>query len=403
MGRAWRRVSEAVRQTLGPVTDKEFQATPNLRNEAMLKDAAAFSTQIKTMEKDLLAVQKTMSVQFLNLRDMLSTALPRVWDYNPYDATVVEARGEAIAIGRGVNIDRLDEAQGSLKAKLEEEVYVPMREWMKDYHKIQSKMRELEQLRLELDSRRRTVGDLDHKLSVLRAKAPVQQAMYNNHPGHRGLGDDGYDPKLLRMIDELGGKKSHKEDKLRDIQNAFQQLEETCFNSLETLILDAASLRHYAGSALFHIQECYSLSSSAFDASAANQLEYSTTAGEGAQGYADQGQVAARPAEEVEGMMAPNGARSKAQRPSAGYPAPSPQADYGDSRYDQVSAFDAAPAATGKIAPPAASQYSGMQPRGTQQYVTAVHAQSPYIAQSPSSRRTTHRATNNNAGWGVAI
>lgn len=402
MGRAWRRVSEAVRQTLGPVTDKEFQATPNLRNEAMLKDAAAFSTQIKTMEKDLLAIQKTMSVQFLNLRDMLSTALPRVWDYNPYDATVVEARGEAIAIGRGVNIDRLDESQGSLKAKLEEEVYVPMREWMKDYHKIQSKMRELEQLRLELDSRRRTVGDLDHKLSVMRSRAPVQQGGYSTHPGHRGMGDEGYDPKLLRMIDELGSKKAHKEDKLRDIQNAFQQLEETCFNSLETLILDAASLRHYAGSALFHIQECYALSSSAFDANANAQLEYSTTGGDGAQqGYAEQGQVAARPTEDLHGGPA----RANKGSMAAGYPlnAQGPRQDYGDNCYDQVSAFDAAPAATGKIAPPAASQYSVQQPRGTQQYVTAVHAQSPYVAQSPSSRRTTHRATNNNAGWGVAI
>jgi hypothetical protein len=50
-----------VRQTLAPVTDKNFQITSNARNEAMFREAQDFSVHIKTMERDLLALEKQVA------------------------------------------------------------------------------------------------------------------------------------------------------------------------------------------------------------------------------------------------------------------------------------------------------------------------------------------------------
>ena len=45
----------------GSVPDDHFQATSNARNEAMFKEAADFSLHLRTMEKDLRAMERQMT------------------------------------------------------------------------------------------------------------------------------------------------------------------------------------------------------------------------------------------------------------------------------------------------------------------------------------------------------
>jgi hypothetical protein len=96
-------------------------------------------------------------------------------------------------------------------------------------------MKRLEALRLELDSRRRTVTDLQGRCERVRANLGTTRA--------RGEAD--MELTLRKM--------QHKEDKMQRTASQFQEMEQTVYNSLFTLIKDTCVLRDYAAAALLII------------------------------------------------------------------------------------------------------------------------------------------------------
>lgn len=56
--------------------------------------------------------------------------------------------------------------------KLEAEVLAPMQRWTTAYNTVQARMNKLEGVRLEVDSRRRTVAELGQKIDKQRARLP---------------------------------------------------------------------------------------------------------------------------------------------------------------------------------------------------------------------------------------
>ena len=142
---------------------------------------------------------------FNNLRTILLAPLPRAYEEAQNGVAQACSEGEPKLIGQGVQVDSLMQCAADLKNRLEEEVVKPLKHWYAAYknivvrwagvgdddlcvcvagsqpetppttaatseksgvvtaHCMQDRMTKLEQLRLELDSRRRTVETLQRK------------------------------------------------------------------------------------------------------------------------------------------------------------------------------------------------------------------------------------------------
>ncbi|KXZ43783.1 hypothetical protein GPECTOR_80g143 [Gonium pectorale] len=246
MGHGWRRVMETVRQKVR--SDRTFIPTSNARNEAMLKEATEFCTQLRALERDLRSTHKDIDGKFASLRNILQSPLPRAYDEDNNGTPVPCTEG--LIIGQGINTEALQQAASDLKLRIEDEVIKPLRSWLGIYRDVCERMAKLEQLRLELDSRRRTVDSLTEKLERLeKTQPPPQQKEKEKH-----------EQELERVAQLL----QHKRDKLTHTQHAYRDLENTVFNSLQALIKDTGVLRDYAGLALQIIQDCYQKGYAAF-------------------------------------------------------------------------------------------------------------------------------------------
>lgn len=261
MGGGWRRVSEAVRQKVG-IMDREFKSTTNGRNEAMFKEATDFSVHLRTLERDLRAMQKQVDAHFTNMRNILISPLPRAYEEGQNGPAPIEE--EPRPIGQNVHIDRITSSAGEMKRRLDNEVIQPVKEWMVAYRTISDRMRQLEAVRLELDSRRRTVSELQTKFERAKASAP---------PAH----------KAQMLVESIEKELVHKEEKMLRTLAHYQEMERTVYNSLFTLVKDTSVLRDYAAAALNIIQDCFRDAAAAFEAPG-GALEYSTTMAPGVYG-----------------------------------------------------------------------------------------------------------------------
>ncbi|GFR46221.1 hypothetical protein Agub_g7764 [Astrephomene gubernaculifera] len=256
MGHGWRRVMENVRQKVG--ADRTFKATSNARNEAMFKEATEFCSHLRLLERDLRSMHKEIDGKFTNLRIILSSPLPRAYEEGLNGA--VPCSEEAKLIGQGVGLEILQQASNNLWSRLDDEVIKPLRSWLVAYRTVCDRMAKLEALRLELDSRRRTVDSLTDKLERLEKTQPSPQQK----------------EKHEQEMEKVAQLLQHKRDKLSRTQHAYRELEQTVFNSLNTLIKDTGVLRDYTGLSLQIIQDCFQKSHAAFS-TATPLLDYNST------------------------------------------------------------------------------------------------------------------------------
>ena len=85
--------------------------------------------------------------------------------------------GPIVPIGGGdYNADEMSRVIKGAGKLVESEVLAPMERWMNAFVLIQQRMKRLESLRLEVDSRRRTVAKLGKKVDVQRARLPQTRA-----------------------------------------------------------------------------------------------------------------------------------------------------------------------------------------------------------------------------------
>ncbi|GIM16042.1 hypothetical protein Vretimale_18670 [Volvox reticuliferus] len=121
-------------------------------------------------------------------------------------------------------------------------------------------MEKLEALRLELDSRRRTVDSLSEKVDRLDRMQPMPQQK------------DKHEQDVEKATQLL----QHKGEKQNRTMHAYRELELAVFNSLNTLIKDTGVLRDYTGLSLQIVQECYQKGYAAFS-TATPLLDYNST------------------------------------------------------------------------------------------------------------------------------
>ncbi|GLI69667.1 hypothetical protein VaNZ11_014345 [Volvox africanus] len=256
MGQAWRIVMENVRQKVG--TDRTFKATSNARNQAMFKEATEFCKHLRVLERDLRSIHKAIDAKFANLRNILCSPLPRAFEEGRDGA--VPCTEEPKLIGQGVGLEVLQQAANDLKIRLDEDVIKPLRSWLIAYRSVRDRMEKLEALRLELDSRRRTVDSLNEKVDRLDRMQPAPQQK------------DKHEQDVEKTTHLL----HHKGEKLTRTMHAYRELELAVFNSLNTLIKDTGVLRDYTGLSLQIVQECYQKGYAAFS-TATPLLDYNST------------------------------------------------------------------------------------------------------------------------------
>ncbi|KAF6254017.1 hypothetical protein COO60DRAFT_360665 [Scenedesmus sp. NREL 46B-D3] len=253
----WRLISETAKQKWGMSMEKNFRTTSNARNDAMFKEATVFAQHLRIVEKELNQWQRDIESSFGNIRNIMLSPLPRVYEEG-HNGQAVPSEAEPTMVGGDVQVERLTTASAETKKRLDVEVIQPIKQWMVAYRTIAERMRRLEALRLELDSRRRTVADLQGRCERVRANLGTTRAR----------GEVDMEITLRKM--------QHKEDKMQRTASQFQEMEQTVYNSLFTLIKDTSVLRDYAAAALLIINECFSAGYASFNM---EQVQYSPTAG----------------------------------------------------------------------------------------------------------------------------
>jgi len=189
---------------------------------------------------------KQSSVTFSNLRGVMLSALPRVYEEAATGAAV-PSEPEPTLIGGDVQVERLTGAAAEARKRLDVEVAQPIRQWTAAYRTVAERLKRLESLRLELDSRRRTVAELQGKVERVRANLGTTRAK----------GEADMEATLRRM--------QHKEDKMARCAAAYGEAEATLHNSLFTLIKDTSVLRDYAAAAILIVQEAFASGYAAFE------------------------------------------------------------------------------------------------------------------------------------------
>lgn len=246
MGGRWRRVQEGLKQKWNVNSEKGFTATSNSRNELMMEEAAKLATQLRDIVTHVKKMQKDIHSMISDTRKIMLCSLPRTFDFAPSGQAVPEDPDPKL-IGQNVQLDLFASADTTLKQRLDEKVVVPLEAWLNAFQAVQVHMRKLEALRLELDSRRRTVDNL-HAVCE-RQKLALDESNEKLRERHQNT--------LQTM--------QHKERKKNAVLNAFHEQEANIYNALSTLLKDTACLKDYTAESYSILQEVFGTVHNAFD------------------------------------------------------------------------------------------------------------------------------------------
>ncbi|KAI7840379.1 hypothetical protein COHA_005922 [Chlorella ohadii] len=199
----------------------------------MMKTATDFSMQVKKCEKAIRAAHAANAELLSTTKTVMSLPLPQT-----FEDTNAGAGGAAVALhqvgGPNFKADALSRVANESGHKLETEVLAPLTRWQDVHLQLVARFKELENTRLELDSRRRTVADMSTKVSTMRTR----------------LGTSGGGAKTEAKLDSTIRILSHKEAKLKVTSQNFDQQEALLARDLAALIADGQYLKHYVAAAL---------------------------------------------------------------------------------------------------------------------------------------------------------
>ena len=208
----------------------------------MLAEAAAFAGALKRCEKDIRGAKAAAEALLGTAGAVLSSPLPRVFEDlgGGRAAPAPPGPGGAGTIGGGdFSAEDLDAVSKDSSKKLEAEVLAPMARWAAAFAAVQARMKRLEGVRLEVDSRRRTVVALGCKIDRQRLRLPQT----------RSKGEWAMEQSIKAM--------QHKEHKLAAARGAFREQEALVFAQLAQLIRDAVWLKSYLAAVMRLQQESY--------------------------------------------------------------------------------------------------------------------------------------------------
>lgn len=231
------------------MTGRSFQRTSNERTKTMLKEATAFSDHLKQCQRAIIRMKDANEDLLSTAKAAMNAPLPHIYDET---ATAAGSAGRPMGSigGPGYRPDVLTPLTQTFTTQVESQVLLPLSRWLDILVTLQGRGKEVEALRLEVDSRRRTVADLSSSVDATRAK--MSKA-------------GGQEAKLEANLDEIVRKLAHKEGKLALVSQTFEQQEGQLYDDLCTLIKDAQWLAHYVASTFRLGGEALMTAASAFD------------------------------------------------------------------------------------------------------------------------------------------
>jgi len=164
----------------------------------MLREAVDFSTHLRKCDKAIADMKHVCDIMLTTTKGSMGAPLPHVFEETAAGAGSEVRPTEAIGgpAFQGETVTRLSQ---QASAQIESQVLVPIKRWLEVFSSLQTRMKETEELRLEVDSRRHTVIDLAATVDKQRAKLAKLS---------------GADAKLEGSLDDTIKKLQHKEGKL---------------------------------------------------------------------------------------------------------------------------------------------------------------------------------------------
>ncbi|KXZ54881.1 hypothetical protein GPECTOR_4g953 [Gonium pectorale] len=272
----WKRVSEKTKQTFGvKANTADWKPTSNGRNLAMIEEARRFSKELKKLHKELRDMEGRIQENMGVLKSVLNAPLPRVFEFGEKGPVAVD-RGEGAIVGAGVAFDVLSASGAELKAKLQEEVLHPLDQWQAAYRMIKQRNLKCEELRLELDAKRREAVAMSQTLERQKTKAAVAAAAEDGKgaegaggsSGGAGASSGGGAPSPNNKFEDAEFRLLKEEDKVTRLTERFRAVEGEVYSALLTLINDTAVLKQYAAAALVVYQHAFAHAYTAFNGAA---------------------------------------------------------------------------------------------------------------------------------------
>jgi BAR domain len=190
----------------------------------------------------------------LTSKVVLASPLPRVYEETgggkvvPVGPAGVAGNSSAAMLaigGTDFSAEELARISKETGKKLESEVLAPMERWLNAFALVHNRMKKLEALRLEVDSRRRTVSKLGKRVDYQRAQLPQTRA--------RGEYDMENTIKVLQ----------HKEAKLSACRQSYKEHEALVYHQLTNLIRDTVWLKSYLSAVLRVESEAFQVANAA--------------------------------------------------------------------------------------------------------------------------------------------
>ncbi|KDD74026.1 hypothetical protein H632_c1640p0, partial [Helicosporidium sp. ATCC 50920] len=188
----------------------------------MLKETGDLATQLKASLNSIKAMKDANATGISTLSRLLGAPLPHVYE----DATISEGLSASVLVGNGMDVETMTRTGRETATRLETEVITPLMQWLALHDTLVAKNKELDALRLEVDSRRRTVADLTVREATQRARA--QRSREDKH----GL-----------KVEEAAKLLEHKTAKLAASHQEYIKFEEELHTRIVRLICDAAYIK----------------------------------------------------------------------------------------------------------------------------------------------------------------
>eukprot|EP01025_Chloroclados_australasicus_P010788 TRINITY_DN14515_c0_g1_i1.p1 TRINITY_DN14515_c0_g1~~TRINITY_DN14515_c0_g1_i1.p1 ORF type:complete len:322 (-),score=24.56 TRINITY_DN14515_c0_g1_i1:410-1258(-) len=250
MPKAKRTYHEAIIQKLFPkrMWGKEFEPTSNTRNEAMFKEAYNFARWIFLVERNITIMDKWIDKFMRDNVAFMQSTLPRVYESTEAgEANAIE--WETTQVGQGANMEQLAHAPAELQMKMSSDVVQPLRNWLVKFQDIKQEMVKLESLRLEVDSRRRTVRNMSTKLN----RSQTNYYSKENREETEGA-----------KLEKQAAYVDHKTNKANSAISQYQELEQHIYQELVGLVNDSVYLKSCMETAMLISLDCFRTAADAF-------------------------------------------------------------------------------------------------------------------------------------------
>ena len=218
--------SYRVRQTVG-FTGK-IDPTSNDDYMKMLKSCGDFYSELKKTYTKLSAMKDATAEFAVSAKRMLQTPLPTTYEQSASGGGASAATTIKTVGGGTFDSEAMGGGNVTVGQKLESDVLGPMKKWLDSYDSVKASVKGVEDLRLEVDSRRHTVADLASQVDKHRAKL-----------------NKGADAKVEAKMEETIKTMQHKEAKLTLTLEKFQDASGLLKKNLQKLIVTAADTKYY--------------------------------------------------------------------------------------------------------------------------------------------------------------